>query len=513
MISVDRARPRPEEISVTFPTQEIEARYEILHKLAEGGMGAVYKVRHRELEEERVIKVIRPQHKDSNSLKARFKSEAQAAIRLRHPNVAQVYDFASVEGGNAYLVMEYIEGMTLQDLLARLGPPPQDLTLEIARQTLAALAYLHQQGYVHRDIAPDNLMLTRHHQGGPMVKVIDLGLAKRQAGALQLTATGLFVGKVRYASPEQFGRSSRDADPRSDLYSFGVVLYELLTGVCPILGSSFEEIIASHVLQPPIPFAETDPNGHVSENLRRLVLGALEKNPEKRVATAAQFNALLTPLYPRQVPAFDAIRQRFDSVPPNVPASPPDLRVDPTDSPHALSSAETALRPEAYPPTLELPVTEPAASTSEASDEAERSEARESREAGRSARRLLFPALALVLLLAAALGLERWRTQAPAASGQVLLEAQPWAEITAITNGAGQNMDLEEGTHTPVLFSLPPGPYEIRLSNPEAGESRTIAVQVRSSETTRGTVDFGALGLDDYFESAGLRTILERAGS
>ena len=106
-------------------TQEIDAKYEILHKLAEGGMGAVYKVRHRLLDEVRVIKVIRSQHKESKSLRARFKSEAQAAIRLRHPNVAQVYDFAAIEDGSAYLVMEYIEGMTLKQFLAHSGPPPQ----------------------------------------------------------------------------------------------------------------------------------------------------------------------------------------------------------------------------------------------------------------------------------------------------------------------------------------------------------------------------------------------------
>ena len=167
----------------TLPLSQIEGKYEILEKIREGGMGAIYKVRHRLLDEIRVVKVMRPQIADSEDQQRRFLREARAAIRLRHPNIAQLYDFAVEADGIAYMVMEFIDGVTLQEMLAKNGPPPLDLTLEIARQSLEALGYLHAHGYVHRDVSPDNLMLTQDVDGQPQVKLIDLGIAKDLAAA------------------------------------------------------------------------------------------------------------------------------------------------------------------------------------------------------------------------------------------------------------------------------------------------------------------------------------------
>ncbi|MEM8932018.1 MAG: serine/threonine-protein kinase, partial [Acidobacteriota bacterium] len=159
-------------------SSQIDRRYELLEKLGEGGMGSVYKVRHKELGQMRVVKVIRPHHADDPQVLERFRREARAAIDLRHPNVAQIHDFWIGADGRAFLVMELIEGLTFQRLLAsRL--PPLPLALEMARQALAALGYLHGKGYLHRDVAPDNLMLTRAYDGKPAVKLIDLGLIKR----------------------------------------------------------------------------------------------------------------------------------------------------------------------------------------------------------------------------------------------------------------------------------------------------------------------------------------------
>ncbi len=273
--------------------QSFEGKFETLHKISEGGMGAVYKVRHILLDEVRVIKVVRPQHADDENLKARFHREARTATRLRHPNIAVMHDFSIDEAGTAYIVMEFIDGQTLRQVLAGGGPPPLAKTLEIARQSLDALAYLHGEGYVHRDISPDNLMLTRGSGGKPLVKLIDLGVAKRVGGGHELTSTGMFLGKVRYSSPEQF--SGLDLDARSDVYSFGVMLYELLTGRIPIQGEDFSSFIGGHLYRSPISFDVSDPEGRIPPGLRRVVMKTLEKTPENRVGSAAELARMLAP--------------------------------------------------------------------------------------------------------------------------------------------------------------------------------------------------------------------------
>ena len=280
---------------MTLPADILEGKYEVVHKISEGGMGAVYKVRHLLLEEDRVIKVIRPQIAASADHRERFRREAKATIRLRHPKIAEIFDFSFGADGTAYIVMELIEGKTLQEILRDNGPPPLDLCLEVAGQTLSALGYLHQKGYLHRDVAPDNLMLTRDFDGRPLVKLIDLGIAKRleDDGGRSLTSTGTFVGKARYASPEQF--ATKELDRRSDLYSFGVVLYELVTGACPFEGSTPSQLIAAHLFQPPRSFDETDLRGRVPEELRRVVMRSLAKEPNDRMASAEEFVELLEP--------------------------------------------------------------------------------------------------------------------------------------------------------------------------------------------------------------------------
>ena len=280
------------------PLAQIEGKYEILHKIKDGGMGAIYKVRHRLLEELRVIKTIRPQFADDAELHERFLREAKTAIRLRHPNIAQLYDFSLDSEGTAYIVMEYIDGVTFQELLSRAGPPPISLTLELTRQALEALEFLHRRGFVHRDVAPDNLMVTRGLRGLPDVKLIDLGIAKRlESAGVDLTATGTFLGKVRYAAPEQFSDTSGvDVGPWSDVYSFGVMLYELLTGRLPYTGENMHQLMAGHLFRPPLPFEETDPESRVSEEIREVVLRALAKEPTERIRSAESLASRLAPL-------------------------------------------------------------------------------------------------------------------------------------------------------------------------------------------------------------------------
>jgi serine/threonine-protein kinase len=279
----------------------IEGKYEILGKLREGGMGAVYKVRHRLLDEIRVIKVIRPHLVASPELSDRFLREARLAIQLRHPNIAQLHDFSVDEDGSAFIVLEFIDGATFEDLLKATGPPPLGLGLETAQQSLRALGYLHRKGFLHRDIAADNLMLTRDVDGRPLVKLIDLGIAKvLTGGGAGLTMTGMFLGKPRYASPEQFeGRGEAGMDARSDLYSLGVVLYELLTGMHPIVGSDPSSFMAGHMFRPPIDFSVSDPEGRLPGDLREVLLRVLAKKPEERFASAEELSQRLAAVQAR----------------------------------------------------------------------------------------------------------------------------------------------------------------------------------------------------------------------
>ncbi|MGE5234952.1 MAG: protein kinase domain-containing protein [Acidobacteriota bacterium] len=345
------------------PLAYIEGKYEILEKLSEGGMGAIYKVRHRLLDEVRVIKVMQPQHEQDEGLRTRFLREARMAVKLRHPGIAQMYDFAVDDSGNAFIVMEFIDGITLQELLERIGPPSVGLTLEVACQALSALGYLHRKGIIHRDIAPDNVMVGRDDLGRPHAKLIDLGIAKVLKGESGLTITGMFVGKLRYSSPEQFRTEPGiTLDERSDIYSFGVVLYELLTGRHPIKGTSPQALIAGHLIHPPADFSSTDPTARVPDDLRAAVLKSMAKRQEDRFVSADEFaralgvvrarfpipagefdRALDLPVMPTQrivIPRPGSTQERLDEQFRMVPTpAPPSLTPPPAPPPAVPGSA------------------------------------------------------------------------------------------------------------------------------------------------------------------------------
>jgi serine/threonine-protein kinase len=275
-----------------LPGTLIEGKYEILGKIREGGMGTIYRVRHRLLDEIRVVKVLKPQALSNEEMKRRFVEEARTATRLKHPNIGTIHDFALDEEGKAYLVMEFIDGVNLADLLKRQGPPGIALSLEVAHQALLALGYLHRKNVVHRDIAPDNLMLSQDEERKPVVKLIDLGIAKTLDRPGEMTSTGVFLGKLKYASPEQFGSlpAGEKVDGRCDLYSLGVVLYELLTGVHPFVGESPSELLRAHLFDPPLAFSRTDPDGKVPPEVREALGKALQKRREDRFGSAEEFD-------------------------------------------------------------------------------------------------------------------------------------------------------------------------------------------------------------------------------
>ena len=267
---------------------EIDSRFDVLEKLGEGGMGCVYKVRHRDLDEVQIVKTLQAHLSANEGLKNRFINEARRGMRLRHPHIAGVHDFAVCADGTGYIVMEFVQGHNLRDILHARGPLPASMVGQIAIQALDALAYLHSEKFVHRDISPDNLMMTTTADGRLFVKLIDLGISKSLESGQTMTGTGQFLGKVSYASPEQFGG---ELDGRSDLYSLGVVLYNLLTNAFPFTGANNRELMTALLFKQPRTFAEAAPGVQVPEAVQRVVMRALEKDPNARFRDASEFCA------------------------------------------------------------------------------------------------------------------------------------------------------------------------------------------------------------------------------
>ncbi|MDP7020170.1 MAG: serine/threonine-protein kinase [Pirellulaceae bacterium] len=254
-----------------FPIAELSSRFpdlDILNLVGEGGMGAVYRARQKRLDRTVALKVIRPQRRDDPGFSERFQREAKTLARLSHPHIPAVYDFGEVDGV-FYLLMEYVDGENLRTAISQQAVPAER-ALSIVGQICDALQYAHDQGVVHRDIKPENVMLT----DGGHVKIADFGLAKLTDGLQQpLTQTRHMMGTPNYMSPEQMERPQA-VDHRADLYSLGVVLYEMLTGELPL--GRFD---------PPSKKADVD------RKLDDVVLRSLEKEPSKRYQRASDIKS------------------------------------------------------------------------------------------------------------------------------------------------------------------------------------------------------------------------------
>jgi eukaryotic-like serine/threonine-protein kinase len=283
------------------PGETLDGKYEILEKIGEGGMGQVYKARHVHLDEIRIIKVTKPDALGEGPDPRRFQEEARMATLVRHPNVAALYDFSRLPDGSYYMVWEFIDGVTLEEWMRRHRPLPLSQALSVARQVLAGLAEIHAQGIVHRDLSPDNILVRENREGRLVAKIIDLGIAKRMAAeSLAMTGTGLFLGKLKYCSPEQAGAlpEGRALDARSDLYSFGVVLYEMLAGRPPFESQTPEGYLGKHLHSAPPPLDTRGLPAGTGPALASIVMRALEKNRDRRFSSAGEFAGALERLGP-----------------------------------------------------------------------------------------------------------------------------------------------------------------------------------------------------------------------
>src|SRR5262249_22017706 len=250
-----------------------------------GGMGIVAAARHLELDEVFAIKLMHAEYLDDEKATERFLREARACARLRGEHVARVHDVGRLDDGAPYMVMEFLEGKDLRTVIKKQRALPLVDVVDYVIQTCEAIAEAHALGIIHRDIKPGNLFLTRRPNGTACIKVLDFGISKQLGpdGGLDVTKTQDMLGSPLYMSPEQM-RSGKAADPRTDIWSLGVVLYELATGVVPFGGNSVTEVCARVVQDPPPPFIARVPGA--SAAFEQVVLRCLEKDPAKRYQSA-----------------------------------------------------------------------------------------------------------------------------------------------------------------------------------------------------------------------------------
>jgi serine/threonine-protein kinase len=274
------------------PGQILDGKYEILGRLGSGGMGELYRVRHAHLGDVRVVKILRQDLAADPAAAQRFLQEARTSTSIKHPNVATLYDFSKLPDGSFYMVWEHIEGEDVGKRLRERGPFPVPLALDLGVQALRGLEAIHAAGVIHRDVSPDNLMITRTAKGQPLIKIIDLGLAKNLADSQhELTQAGMFLGKLRYCSPEQAGmlKSGEVLDHRSDLYSFAAVLYEMVCGLPPFDSESAHGFVLKRLSEDPQPLVGRNPALNVPAELDRVVRRGLERDRDARFPDAPSF--------------------------------------------------------------------------------------------------------------------------------------------------------------------------------------------------------------------------------
>lgn len=264
----------------------LNQRYEVLELVGSGAMGALYRGKHLALDRPVAIKLLRGDLTDSDKHMDRFAREAKAAAGLQHANVAHVYDVGNTDDGAPYLVMDYLDGRSLAAIIADLGPMPVKRALPLMKQIAAGLGYAHAQGLIHRDIKPSNIMVVPD-SGSETVKIIDFGIAKAMdEHQSALTGTGEVFGSPLYMSPEQC--QGHKLDSRSDIYSFGCVMYEMLTGVPPLKGDTLVSTVYKHMNEQPKAFAEAAPGINVPADLSAIVMKCLCKSPADRYASCTE---------------------------------------------------------------------------------------------------------------------------------------------------------------------------------------------------------------------------------
>lgn len=283
--------------------QTLAGKYRVEETISEGGMGTVYRGTHILIDKTVAIKVLHPALAADDKIVARFSREAKAASRISHPHALNVTDFGESENGVVFLVMEYLRGRTLKEVIQSEGAMPLPRIVEIMRQVGSALDAAHAEGIVHRDLKSDNIMLVDGNGDSDWAKVLDFGIAKIQEPVGQdpaLTAPNLIIGTPQYMSPEQCSQAS-EIDARSDVYSLGVILFEMLVGHVPFAGESPTAIMMKHLQEPPP--SVLDERKDLPAAAGRVVARAMAKRPEDRYQSAGELVEALSLAAANETPA------------------------------------------------------------------------------------------------------------------------------------------------------------------------------------------------------------------
>jgi serine/threonine-protein kinase len=324
--------------------QVVNGKFRIESLLGQGGMGKVYRARHLTLDRPVVLKMLHPDYSTDPQVVARFQREARAASRLNHPNSIAVLDFGAAEDGTLFMAMEFLSGRDLARIIAEDFPLGEARIVRIGAQILSALAEAHAQGIIHRDLKPENVMIEPRRGEADFVKVLDFGIAKITApGANEpkLTQAGLVCGTPEYMSPEQ--ARGADIDSRSDLYSMGVILYQLATGELPFQSDTPVGYLTKHLAEEPVPARERW--AEVSEALDALIAKAMAKDVTQRFQTAEEMREALLAVDPA------ALAQPVSGAPraaaaPGPAATPPAPRAT---TPPRTAAGQQSARPPAGP--------------------------------------------------------------------------------------------------------------------------------------------------------------------
>jgi serine/threonine-protein kinase len=262
----------------------LDERYQVISRLGEGGMGAVYLVEHVTLKKRMAVKVLREEYANKEELVKRFQQEAVAASRIGQENIVDVTDFGRTADGNVYFVMEVLDGPNLADVIKQLNGFPDSRAIPIMKQMCSALSSAHKQGIIHRDLKPENIVLIKRGNNSDFVKILDFGISKMidtsEGRAEKLTALGMIVGTPEYMSPEQ--ASGSQVDSRTDIYSLGIIMYEMMTGCLPFLADNALQILSKHINEQPVPPSEMRPDLGITPQLEALTLACMAKNRDLR---------------------------------------------------------------------------------------------------------------------------------------------------------------------------------------------------------------------------------------